>query len=71
MTFLKFALEDTWKMILTPGWICLASWTQCHSLLWRKAGGERGWENNGGKNEVDDDDDDDGNDGNVDNVLWR
>ena len=39
-----------------PGWILPPSWTQCHSLLWREAGGEGGWEDNGGKDEDGDDD---------------
>merc|ERR1712192_19649 len=30
------------------GWVLPPSWTQCHSLLWRKAGGEGGWEDHGG-----------------------
>ena len=43
-------------MIPIPGWILPPSWTQCHSLLWREAGGEGGWEDHGGGNYNDDDD---------------
>ena len=38
-------------MIPIPGWIRPPSWTQCHSLLWREAGGEGGREDNGGVND--------------------
>ena len=61
-------------MIPIPGWIRPPSWTQCHSLLWREAGGEGGWQDHGGENYNDDDDDDDGDEeeeDDDDDVLWK
>ena len=66
-----------------PGWVLPPSWTQCHSLLWRKAGGEGSREDDGGENyeddyhdhddhaDDDDDDDDANHDAGEDNVLQR